>query len=220
MFDNLKKELYFSKMKLLSVKGIKEGKIIPFDEEFYEKMSHTYFNCIPISMHIKYLRPLIPPGKCYDRSLFMFFCFDDALLVRGDSKDLELKYGKRKAGHGWIEIGNYVYDPTLMMRFERDLYYKMYSPTNVHKITKEDYQKVNGSYYDDVRNTSISDFQPGGSKRTELCVSIPLLRGIAEYSNDKRFKKELDEYLLLIQYDEKQIYEELTSKCVFKIKSK
>lgn len=105
-------------------------------------MSHTYFNCIPISMHIRYLKPLTPPGKCYDRSLFMFFCFDDALLVRGYNKDLELSYGKKNAGHGWIEIGSYVYDPTLMMRFERDLYYKMYSPTNVHKVTKEDYQKL------------------------------------------------------------------------------
>ena len=41
MFDKLKKELYFSKVQLLFNKGVQEGKIIPFDDEFYEKMSHT-----------------------------------------------------------------------------------------------------------------------------------------------------------------------------------
>ena len=212
MFDNIKKGLYFSKMALLFNRGIKDGKIVPFDDEFYEKMSHTFFNCIPISMHIRYLKPVMPPGKCYDRSLFMFFCFDDALLVRGDNKDLELRFGKENAGHGWIEMDDYVYDPSLLMRFERDLYYKIYSPTDVHKATKEDYQKVNRSYYDDVRNTSISDFQPGGCKRTDLCVSIPLVRGAADYSTDEGFKKELNEYLELIQYDEKQVYDELNFK--------
>ena len=73
MFDSLKKGLYFSKMQLLFSKGLSEGKIVPFDNEFYEKMSHTFFNCIPISMHIKYLKPTASPGKCYDRSLFIFF---------------------------------------------------------------------------------------------------------------------------------------------------
>lgn len=218
MFDNLKKGLYFSKMQLLFSKGIQEGKIVPFDDEFYEKMSHTFFNCIPISMHIKYLRPTIGPGKCYDRSLFMFFCFDDALLVRGDNKDLELRFGKENAGHGWIEIGDYVYDPSLLLRFDKDEYYKIFIPTNVSKTTKEEYQQVNGSYYDDVRNTSVSDFQLGGSKRTDLCVTIPLIRGIAECSTDATFKKELREYLELIQYDEQQVYEELVSKCDFTFK--
>ena len=93
--------------------------------------------------------------------------------------------------------------------------YKIYSPTNISKATKEDYKKVNGSYYDDVRNTSIEDFKLGGKKRTDLCVSIPLVRGIAEHSSDENFKKELDAYLTSIQYDEKQVYEELVSKCDF-----
>lgn len=218
MFDNLKKTLCFSKMQLLFNKGLAEGQIVPFDDEFYNKMSNTFFSCIPIYMHIKYLKPIAPPGKCYDRSLFMFFCFDDALLVCGDVKDLELRFGKENAGHGWIEIGNYVYDPSSTLRFDRDLYYKIYSPTNVSKATKEDYIKVNGSYYDDVKNTTIEDFKLGGSKRTDLCVTIPLVRGIAEYSSDENFKKELEEYLTIIEYDEKQIYEELVSKCNFGIR--
>ena len=145
----------------------------------------------------------------------MFFCFDDALLVRADNKDLELIFGKESAGHGWIEIGNYVYDPSLMLWFEKDLYYKIYIPTDVHKVTREEYKKVNGDYYDEVKNTTIEDFELGGKKRADLCVSIPLVHGIAEHSTDENFKKELDAYLTSIQYDEKQVYEELVSKCDF-----
>lgn len=214
MLDKLKRDLYFYKMNILYNKGLSEGKIIPFDEEFYQSMSNTFFSCIPISMHIRYLKPTAPPGKCYDRSLFMFFCFDDALLVRADQKDLELRFGKNHAGHGWIEIGDYVYDPSLMMKFDRDLYYKIYMPTNIYKITKDDYIKINGSYYDEIKNTKIEDFQIGGSKRIDLCSMIPTVRGIAEYSSDDNFKRELDEYLTLIQYDEKQIYNELISSCL------
>lgn len=220
MFDKLKSNLYFSKMKLLIGKGLAEGKIVPFDDEFYKKMSNTYFGCIPISMHIKYLMPQDGLGKCYDRSLYMFFCFDDALLVRAKNKDLELRYGKDYAGHGWIEIGDYVYDPSIMARFDKDLYYEIYSPTDVNKTNKEDYIKINGNYYDEVRNTKIEDFQIGGSKRTDLCVSIPLVMGIAENSNDENFKTELNEYLKLVQYDGKQIYQELVSKCQKLLKNK
>ena len=213
MFDNIKKELYFKKMDLLFRKGLFEGKIVPFDDKFYERMSHTYFGCIPVSMHIKYLKPLDSPGKCEERSLFMFFCFDDSLLVRANIKDLELRFGKEHAGHGWIEIGDYVYDPSLTLRFDKDLYYKIYNPSNVYKYTKKEYREANKKYYDMIKNTTISDFQPGGSKRTDLCTVIPLVRQIAEYSCDENFKKDLDEYLSLIQYDEKQVYEELVSKC-------
>lgn len=99
MFDNIKKGLYFSKMQLLLKKGVEDGNILPFDEEFYEKMSNTYISCLPVSIHMKYLKPIVGPGKCYDRSLYMFFCFKDAVLVRGDNKDLELRYGKENAGH-------------------------------------------------------------------------------------------------------------------------
>ena len=209
MFDNIKKKLCFLKMDLLFYKGIKEGKIVPFDEEFYKKMSNKYIACIPISIRIKYLKPLLPPGQCMDRSLYMFFCFDDALLVRADVKNLELAYGKEAAMHGWIEIGNYVYDPSLTLKFDKDLYYEIYSPTNIRKTNKEDYRKVNSSFYDEVISTTIEDFQPGGRKRTDLCLSIPAVMEITELSNNEDFKKELNEYLEKIQYDEKQIQDEL-----------
>ena len=213
MFSTVRKDLFFKKANLLFYKGIEEGKIIPFDDEFYNEMSKVLFNGIPISMHIKYLRPVSGLGKCFDRSLYMFFCFDDALLVRGNDKALELTYGKGHGGHGWIEIGDYVYDPTLLLRFDRDLYYKMYGITRVKKYTKDDYIRANGDYYDSVRNTKVEDYQIGGSKRVDLCISIPFVKGIADCSDDVDFKNDLSEYLELIQYDERQVYDELRESC-------
>lgn len=211
MFDNIKKSLYFSKMQLLLDKGIADKKIIPFDDEFYEKLNHTYISGLPVSIHIKYLKPIVGPGKCYDRSLYMFFCFDDAILVRGDNKDLELRYGKDSSGHGWIEMDNYVYDPSLMMRFDKDLYYEIYKPTKVSKCTKEEYCSTREcqELYSDIENTTIDDFKLYGKKRIELSVTMPLIMGIAQNSGNQEFIDELNDFIALIQYDEEEVYNEL-----------
>lgn len=214
MFEEIKKELYFKKMQVLFNQGVKDQKIIPFDDDFYDKMAHTYISGIPVSMHIKYLKPNISLGKCYDRSLYMFFCFENAVLVRGNNKDLELQYGKDSMGHGWIEMDNYVYDPSLMMRFDKDLYYQIYMPTNVSKCTKEEYCQIEDhqEFYDDITKTTIRDFQPHGKKRTDLITIIPLLSSIAQMTKNEQFTAELDNWLSAIQYDEKEICKELHEK--------
>ena len=211
MFDSIKNSLYFSRMKLLFYKGIADKKIIPFDDEFYEKMNHTYISGLPVSIHIKYMKPTLSLGKCYDRSLYMFFCFDNATLVRGDTKDLELKYGKEDALHGWIEMDNYVYDPSLTMRFDKDLYYKIYKPTGVSKCNKDEYcsARERQELYNDIKNTTIDDFKPYGRKRLELSTTMPLLRGIAQNSGNQEFIEALNEFAELTQYNEEDIYNEL-----------
>lgn len=219
MFENVKKVLYLNKMQLLFNKGIKDSNILPFDEEFYEKISHTYISCLPVSMHIKYLNPIIGPGKCYDRSLYMFLCFDNAILVRGDNKALELTYGKNHAGHGWIEIGDYCYDPSLLLKFKKETYYEIYKPYNVSKTTIDEYKTCNKQLYEDIVSTKLIDFQPNGKKRIDLCTVIPLIQAIAKGKNNEDFKKELNEYLELIHYDENEIYEEMNTtiqKCLYK----
>lgn len=216
MFDDIKKKLYFNKTQLLLKKGLEKGSIVPFGDELYEKMSHTYISCLPVSMHMKYLNPLnsliSPLGQCYDRSLYMFFCFPNAVLVRGNNKDLELRYGKEHAGHGWIEMDGYCYDPSLLLRFKRETYYEIYKVSNISKTTTEEYKNCcesNKYFYEEVVNTKLSDFQINGSKRTDLCVMIPLVQGIAEMGTNEAFKKDLKDYLKLIQYDEKEVYGEL-----------
>lgn len=204
MFNDLKKILYFSKMNLLTRKGLLDGRITPFSDDFYEKLSHTYINCLPVSMYIKYLKPIIPPGKCYDRSLYMFFCLDNAILVRGDIKSLELQSGPYDAFHGWIELDNYVYDPTALMRFDKDLYYQIYQPKNITKCNIEEYcqNEDNRKIYNEVKNTTINDFINNNIRKNELLAVIPLVSGIAELSDDEQFKDDLNNYLKQIKYEE------------------
>jgi len=212
MFDSLKKRLYLSRMKLLLAKGLEDGSITPFDDEIYRKMNHTYINCLPVSIEMKYLRPTSSLGKCLDRSLYMFLCFDDAILVRGDTKDLELRYGKENAIHGWVEQGDYCYDPSLLLRFKKETFYKLFKPSNVSKVTSEEYRnysEMDRQFYDDVVNTKLDDFKPNGRKRINLCTTIPLVRGIAEIEMNTDFIRDLNNYLESIQYDEEEIAKEM-----------
>ncbi len=202
---------YLKKLKRLYLKGMLLNKIKPFDDNFYNKLNNTYINCLPVSMHIKYLKPTIPPGKCFDRSLYMFLCLEDSLLVRGDSKYLELTYGKEYSRHGWVELDNYVYDPSLLLKIEKKLYYDMYGIKNVIKYNKEEYckEEVNKRFYNKIKNTKIEDFKRGGNKRLELGMIIPLIYGIAENSNNKEFINEVNSYLKQIEYNEEEIYDEI-----------
>lgn len=208
MLDELKKKLYFAKFKILGTKMEQEGRITPFDEEIYEKMEKTIVACFPVSFHIRYSKHMFALGTCYDRSLFMFLALDDAVLVRGNNKDLEYNYGRGHGGHGWIEVGDYVYDPSIMLRFEKDVYYKLYECTDVVKIDKETYVRENKDFVDLVACTDYDEFRPGGKRRLELGILVLQIRAIAELAKDDEFSKALAEYLDCIQYDEKQIQEE------------
>ena len=221
MFDNLKKELYFKKMNLLYQDGLSRNKIIPFDEEFYDSISNTFIGGLPVSIHIKYLRPIIPPGKCYERSLYMFFCFDDALLVRGNIKNLELKYGKENSGHGWIEKDGYVYDPTSLLRYEKELYYDIYNPKNITRCNIEEYCKYdsNKELYEDIKNTTIDSYKTNFRKKMDLLLTIPLIEEEAKRSNDKDFINDLFDYINKLDYNPNEISIELNEKIKEKQKS-
>ena len=222
MFDNVRKDLYFKKMNLLFYNGLRDHKIVPLPLDFVHAMDHTFVSGLPVSIHLKFLKPIIEPGKCLDRSLYMFFCFDDAVLVRGDCKDLEYKYGKEDSVHGWIEKDGFVYDPSLLMRIDKELYYKMYQPTNVTKSSKADYCSIeeNKKLYDDIKSTTLEDYRPNGRKRLELALTMPLALGIAQNSGNKEFIRELSRFTNLIQYDENQVFAQLQEKYESMMESK
>ena len=185
--------------------GRLSGKITDFDEDFYAKLSHTYFCGLPISMTIKYFAPNASSeeGKCFERSLLMFLCFDNALLVRGDNKNIEIAHGKGLGRHGWIEIGDDVYDPTHLMKFQKDYYYEMIKATNVEKMTYEEFIQQDKELKDlcgDIKATTIADFQPNGRRRNQLLNLIPGIKANPVYNDNPEFQKELAEYLQLVQY--------------------
>ncbi len=139
MFDELKKKLFFAKFKVISAKASREGTIMEFDDEIFEKMKNTIIACFPVSFYIKHSNNMFALGTCYDRSLYMFLALDDAVLVRGKNKDLEYNCGKGHGGHGWVEVGDYVYDPSIMLKFKKDVYYQLYGTTDLMKVDKETY---------------------------------------------------------------------------------
>lgn len=208
MFEKLKKNLYFAKFNILYGKALKEGKITSFDDEIFEKMSNTIVACLPVSMYIKHSNHLFAEGTCYERSLYMFLALDDALLVRGNNKDLEYNYGKGHEGHGWIEVGDFVYDPSLMLKFDKATYYSLYGCSNVTKTDKQTYLLYHKEFIDSHVSHDLDEFRPNGKRRLELGVLIIQLRALSQMIEDEQFSKDLNDYLSYIEYDEKQIHEE------------
>ena len=208
MLEDLKKKLFFTKFQILWKKAVREGKITNFEDEIYDEMSDTIIACLPVSLYIKHSKHLFPIGTCYDRSLYMFLALDDALLVRGKNKDLEYNYGKGHEGHGWIERGNYVYDPSLMLKFDRDTYYELYGSSDISRCDKETYLREHKDFVDQHVSHSLDDFKPGGDRRLELGILIIQLRTLSNLIDDEEFSNELEDYLDAIEYDEGQIQRE------------
>ncbi len=212
MIKKLQKSLYFAKNDLRFHQGLRNGQVVPFDQAFYQQMADTYFGGLPVAMHIKYLKPESGAGKCYDRSLYMFWCFDDAVLVRGKQKSLAMEFGRDNAGHGWIERGNYAYDPTFLCRFDKDFYYRLFGVSDVHRFTKADYlaSPAQSEYYHTIKNTTLRDYQPGGKRRLELLTTAPLYQELAELAHNPEFQADLNDFLTAVRYDKTKIAQEIT----------
>ena len=198
----LKQKIYLLKIETLYKLGIKRGLIKPFDEELYQELNKTIFCNIPVDMDIKYLKPTERPGRCYDRSLEMFFAMSNSYLVRGNLEYFRMFGDEEEINHGWVERDNLVYDPTWRCTFNKDYYYKMFKVDNVEKINHEEYcsvSKENEELFISTKQRTRESLRVNGPDRYMLPVSVPLLKGIAE--NDENFKKELDKYLEEINYD-------------------
>ena len=206
--ESLRKKQYFTKLNILFNKALKEGKITRFDDEIFKLMSNTIIACLPVSLYIKYTNHLFAQGTCYERSLYMFLALDDALLVRGNNKDLEYNFGKGHEGHGWVEVGDIVYDPSLMLKFDKDTYYTLYGSSNITKTDKQTYLLQHKDFVDFHVSHDYDEFRPGGKRRLELGVLIIQLRALSQMLGDEEFTKDLNDYLSFVEYDEKQINEE------------
>ena len=203
--DLLKKKLFFIKRKMLLDKGVKTGDVVRFEQGILDKMDSTIIACFPVSLHMKYANFMFAQGTCYERSLYMFLALDDALLVRGNCLDLEYAYGPGHGGHGWVEIGDFVYDPATGYRYDKDLYYKANGVSNVTRCDRDTYYKEHKDFVDSHVSTDFDEFRPGGKRRLELGILVRQVITGAELSNNKSLLNDLNVYLDKIQYDEDQI---------------
>ena len=216
MFEKYKNKLKLNKMNIQVAKGIKDDSILPFDENIYRSLNKIFINGIPGSMFIKYINSSLI-GKCYDKSLYLFFCIKDAIYVTGDQEDLKIKYGEEHQNHSWIEVGDYVYDASMLCIFKKEEYYNIYNPTNLKKITLENFCSTpNGKeQYDQITETTLEDLKPNGKKRRNIYLNLPLIIDIAYTSNNKDFITELNAYLELIEYNEEEIKDKNLKKDFF-----
>lgn len=206
--SGLKDILYKTKRRIMLEKAWNRGLIKPFDEDLYERLSKVYVACLPLTIQLKYYKPEVGDfGDCYARSTYLTTGFDDATLVRGVRKDMEQAYGEGNGGHGWVENDGWVYDPTSLLMYRKDIYYKAYGVSDVTSYSKEVYSK--SKLYQGIINTSIDDFKPGGDKRTDLIMIIPFTERIAQLKKDNGFIEELNEFLEEIEYDYESIIKEL-----------
>ena len=106
-------KIIFLRSELLYKKGIDKGEIKPFSEAIYNQMNNVYLGGVPISLLLKIALATNVVGECYAESLYMFLCFPDSFLVRGDLKSISYANNGSSGGHGWVEMNNRVYDPTL-----------------------------------------------------------------------------------------------------------
>ncbi|MFI3307461.1 MAG: hypothetical protein R3Y21_02735 [Mycoplasmatota bacterium] len=206
MFKRLKEKKYFDKARLLFEKGLSDGRIQDIEDEIYETMENFIFCSIPVSIEIKHLRPLAlqDTGRCYDRSLIMFLCFDDAVLVRGNNKDLEIQYGKNLAGHGWVEMNGFVYDVSLLKRFDKKLFYEIYECSRVKKITLEEFKKKNPQHFNQFRANTLEVYKNSLAKRDEIIVMAPVIKTIIEAKQNTELKQDFEKFLTSINYDSKK----------------
>ena len=92
-----------------------------------------------------------------------------------------------------------------MLRFEKDVYYKLYGCSDVHKIDKATYAAKNQKLIDDNVCTDFNEFKSGGKRRLELGILVRQVITGAELSNNQKLLKDLDTYLSKVEYDEEQI---------------
>ncbi|MDO4282805.1 MAG: hypothetical protein Q4D02_04135 [Clostridia bacterium] len=214
---NLITRLFLKRIYLLLKIGVFLGKVQLFEEDVYDKLKGFYFNGIPLSIHIKYLKPIMGPGKCYDRSLLLSFGFEHPTLIQADMKDLELKYGKDSAWHYFIESNGYVYDPTMLLKIDKRLYYLMRKPKNMQSWSDKELKAI--PLIENIKKTSINDLRTSLEQRANLLCVVPLIQEIVNDSNNDSFQKEYHDFLVDIQYDFESISKEVDN-AIYELLSK
>jgi len=209
----LKEKLYLKKIELLHKYGMSRGYITPFSSYLYKELNETIINNIPVSMEIKYLKPNVSPGRCYDRSLMMFFAMEESELVRGSLEYFRIFGDEESENHGWVERYDYVYDPTWRFIYDKDFYYKIYNVKNTSRYNINEYctrSNYNKETYEKIKSTTRETIKTNLNAKVHLLITVPILRELAK--NNEKFKNELEKYLEEINYDEDEIIRERDEK--------
>lgn len=148
LIDEIKWNLHLIKSDILFYYGIKNGLILPYDNRLIENLRNTYYGGLPASILL--LHSNLSNGHCYDRGTLITLGFeeDDFKVVNANINNLRLnpkyidqyrngKLSEDYSNHCFAERTKndgtiWVYDTSIGLVFEKNLYYKIEKP----KITK------------------------------------------------------------------------------------
>ena len=206
MLTKLKKQLFDVYKKTIINYGLDNKEIIPIEKEVFTKLKHFYVSGVPLSIHLR-MRPVLPPGRCYERRFYIALALDNAVVADGKIKSLESKTEKDRSGHGWVEKDGWVYDPTTLYKYKKELYYKIHRPYDLEYYYYDEYSEY--PFYKYLKETKLEDLKPNGKKRLFLISTIPVIQEIVRLSNNQEVIEELNEYLADIEYDYLEVQNEL-----------
>ena len=190
---SIKEALFDYRKNIILNKAFYKGEVRAFYDEVYDNLKEYYFNGLPLSIQMKYGCPTSGSGKCDIRAMYLYFGIENGKVVRGFRKDLLLmgnSKDKWDGVHYWVEDDDWVYDPTALYMYKKDVYYKAHGVTDIKVFTEEELEK-NG-YYKRIKETKIEDYFPNGKRRSEAEAMVPLIEYTAQF--DGKIAQELSEY--------------------------
>lgn len=167
--EEIKWEKHRKKYDIFLKEGLKQGLIHAYDDVLIEKLRHIYCGGIPATILL--LHGKLSNGHCYDRGRLVTLGFeeDDFKVITADIDSLKLnpiyidEYRKGKtceyfANHLFAERTlkdgtTWVYDTSVGLVFEKNLYYKLENPKVINTDDKASTLKY--LYYDFMRDSHI-----------------------------------------------------------------
>lgn len=137
LFYELRHELAKKTWNEQFYKSIANGKFKKFDEAFYRQFDGMYYDALPLYYYLR----IENMEKCYRTSAILALALDqaDIHICRGDLKKQAIIENKKHFGHGWLEIGNTVYDTTWQIIADKDTYYKVFGVVTEENTGKKQY---------------------------------------------------------------------------------
>lgn len=223
--------LHCYKKEKLTLWGLKNNLIKPYDEELITKLRHIYSGAIPASILL--LSNCMCNGKCYDRAYVMAQAFldteDDVNLIYAtvDSIKLNPRYIDESdplyADHCFVERitkdgKHLIYDTSSGYVYDKKLYWLLENPKVRHITPKE-------VLVDRVKNDEYNNLEDIERDKRNSIFILPLIEMSYDFPGEKYSKinggilqREVEIFKKSINYDELQKEAEQDMKKLFLIK--
>lgn len=170
--------------KKIMIEAVQQAKVLPYEEELVSNLREINYQGLPLSICV--LTKDICQGECYVTSINLTRGMNQFQLVHGDVNCIELN--DSYPNHSWVEKDGFVYDPTDGFKWDKNLYYTLFSP-----IVREVYDEntvANYHYYSEVVSKGHIEIP---LEQTALMIQyIEMLNDEEKSVNSERLQGEID----------------------------